>query len=99
MKCKECKFWQSRWDYLEYSGDDESEGLERGTKYCYQQIGQCRRFPPVYISPDESVRGFDSFDGDASDFFEFPVTRSDMWCGEFASASQQPKSKEPLSKS
>ncbi len=82
MRCDQCKFWQSRWDYLEYQ-DEEIPDLTHGIKATYKNIGMCRRLPPVNVTHEDDVTGFDSFDGDASDFFEFPVTRDDDWCGEF----------------
>lgn len=81
-QCETCKFWQSRWEYLEYSDDDIPED-SKTLKLEYQQIGTCRRWPPIAVTHQDDVSGFDLFYGDATDFFEFPVTRAYDWCGEF----------------
>ena len=46
-------------------------------------VGQCRRFPPHRGSRSVSADG-KVFTSEA----EFPVTRTDCWCGEFSSCSQ-----------
>ena len=80
--CQGCKFWQSRWEYLDYQ-DEDLPDLTDGIKLIYTEIGMCRRLPPVAVAHEDEITGFNSFDGDASDFFEFPVTRQGDWCGEF----------------
>ena len=78
--CSKCKFWISRFDDIECGKYDL--GLEPSEERELREVGKCRRFPPVFCTHDDGC-GFSSFDGDATDFFEFVHTKTYEWCGEF----------------
>ena len=79
--CETYRFFLSSYQYCDYDHDDKKEHkLEK-------EIGYCRRHPPAFSGTDidRDSFGFHSLDGDASDFFTQPVTKSHWWCGEFVS--------------
>ena len=74
--CSDCKFWEALFE------DKES--------------GNCRRYPPVIDALQVSLakeNGYQSHDyADLNyDLWAFPVTRWDLWCGEFSPSNAQSK--------
>ena len=83
-ECSNCKFWLSRYEYLELDEDWICRGYSKVDLINFKSFGMCRRYPPVVLKHDEDFdAGFNSFNGDATDFFEFVHTEPCDWCGEF----------------
>lgn len=77
-ECSVCKFWLSI--FLDLECDEDEYTPEQIMEF--KKVGMCRRYPPVAVTHEED-NGFYSFDGDATDFFEFVHTNNSDWCGEF----------------
>ena len=81
-ECSGCKFWLSKYEGLEVEETGNNMGYDDTEIMRLKSAGMCRRYPPVAVTHDADT-GFYSFNGDATDFFEFPHTGPDDWCGEF----------------
>ena len=77
--CKNCRFWTSFFDELEFKNGELPEPEEREMR----SFGRCRRFPPVAVVHDGDVDGFRLFEGNATDFFEFVYVPVYETCGEW----------------
>ncbi len=80
MKCEDCKFYEFPEAIIFYSAGEIDEMIKNGLTEqeiqarCIKEhsMGECLRYPPVFIDEDNSG---------------FPVTFRDSWCGEFVRAS------------
>lgn len=86
-ECSKCKFWLCAYEELEIKETNNSIGFNKRELRESKASGACRRYPPVAVEHEDGC-GFGSFDGDATDFFDFVHTRSHDWCGEYL---QRPK--------
>lgn len=79
--CGGCRFFELRLDWL---FDGESPEPDDDRLRSLAGLGRCRRYPPKWShNTDEAVIGFGSFDGNATDFYRFPVLQDYEWCGEW----------------
>lgn len=82
-ECSVCKFWLSQFDDLEIEEAGNEAEYDPIKIMSLKETGMCRRYPPVAVNHKEDGQGFYSFNGDATDFFEFVHTTPCDWCGEF----------------